>query len=89
MNVQDSFDKLNNMYYPFENKTSDISHLLQRGGVFQKEEHKKLEDKKEKMSKEKIINIKGNKVKIIGESNKIKNILLCDKSKILLIIKKK
>ena len=49
INSQDSKDKLKNMFYPLENKKSDISHLLQRAEIVQKEENKKLENKKEKI----------------------------------------
>ena len=61
-NLQDSAYKLKNIFHTLENKTYDISHPLQREIEVQKEENKKTEDKIEKISKEKIINIKENKL---------------------------
>ena len=77
INSKDSTDKLKNMIYPSENKTTDISYSLQREVEVQKDENKKPEVKLEKMYKEKILNIKENKVETHDENTKIKNVLSC------------
>ena len=77
INSKDSTDKLKNMFYPSEDKTSNISLLLQKEVLVKKNENKKPENKIEKMSKEKILNIKEDKRETHDENTKIKIDLPC------------
>ena len=77
INSKDSTDKLKNMFYPSEDKTSNISLLLQKEVLVKKNENKNPENKIEKISKEKILNIKEDKRETHDENTKIKIDLPC------------